>query len=156
LLLLSITSSPFTSLPHPASRRNHSPKTRTPVVDSRSLPSPPTATAIMSDKKNEDYTIRMPDSDSRSPFGEKEPFIIPKRPARAASNSPLSSRFAKIENNPAASILAYCFASISMTVVNKYVVSGSEWNLNFFYLAIQVTETSLFLPREMIAHTTES
>ncbi|KAI0540910.1 hypothetical protein GGR58DRAFT_92420 [Xylaria digitata] len=92
----------------------------------------------MSDKKNEDFTIRMPDSGSRSPFGgEKDPFIIPSRPTRPASHNSLASRFAKIENNPTASILAYCFASISMTVVNKYVVSGSEWNLNFFYLAIQ-------------------
>lgn len=27
---------------------------------------------------------------------------------------------------------------MSMTLVNKYVVSGPEWNLNFFYLAVQV------------------
>lgn len=44
----------------------------------------------------------------------------------------------KIENNPSLSILAYCLSSISMTVVNKYVVSGSSWNLNLFYLAVQV------------------
>ncbi len=25
-----------------------------------------------------------------------------------------------------------------MTLVNKYVVSGTEWNMNFLYLAIQV------------------
>ncbi|KAI1181588.1 hypothetical protein F5B17DRAFT_424654 [Nemania serpens] len=29
-----------------------------------------------------------------------------------------------------------------MTVVNKYVVSGPERNLNFFYLAVQVNEIS--------------
>ncbi|KAI1431613.1 hypothetical protein GGR50DRAFT_678662 [Xylaria sp. CBS 124048] len=92
---------------------------------------------MMSDKKNEDYAIRMPDTGIRSPFGEeKEPFIPP-RPSRVASHQSLASRLAKVENNPSASILAYCFASISMTVVNKYVVSGSEWNLNFFYLAVQ-------------------
>ncbi|KAI0400945.1 hypothetical protein F4802DRAFT_582441 [Xylaria palmicola] len=91
----------------------------------------------MSDKKNEDYAIRMPESGSRSPFGgEKDPFIPP-RPSRGAPHASFSSRLAKVENNPSASILAYCFASISMTIVNKYVVSGSEWNLNFFYLAIQ-------------------
>lgn len=44
----------------------------------------------------------------------------------------------QIANNPTASILGYCLASISMTVVNKYVVSGSDWNLMFLYLAIQV------------------
>ncbi|KAK7983307.1 hypothetical protein PG989_010709 [Apiospora arundinis] len=43
----------------------------------------------------------------------------------------------KIESSPAAAILAYCFSSMSMTLVNKYVVSGNEWNLNFFYLAVQ-------------------
>ncbi|KAI5928790.1 UDP-galactose transporter [Camillea tinctor] len=91
----------------------------------------------MSDKKNEDYAIRMPDSASRSPYGEKDSFIPP-RPSRASSqNHLLSSRISKIENNPTISILAYCLSSISMTVVNKYVVSGSEWNLNFFYLAVQ-------------------
>ncbi|KAI0395360.1 hypothetical protein F5Y17DRAFT_424003 [Xylariaceae sp. FL0594] len=92
----------------------------------------------MTDKKNEDYVVRMPESGGRSPFGgEKDPFIIPTRPPRAVPQNSLTSGFAKIENNPTASILAYCFASISMTVVNKYVVSGSEWNLNFFYLAVQ-------------------
>lgn len=43
----------------------------------------------------------------------------------------------QITNSPALSIIAYCLSSISMTVVNKYVVSGSFWNLNFLYLAIQ-------------------
>ncbi|KAK7913911.1 GDP-mannose transporter into the lumen of the Golgi [Apiospora marii] len=43
-----------------------------------------------------------------------------------------------IEGSPAAAILAYCFSSMSMTLVNKYVVSGNEWNLNFFYLLVQV------------------
>lgn len=51
------------------------------------------------------------------------------------SPAPLS----QLANNPAASILGYCLASISMTVVNKYVVSGSDWNLMFLYLAIQVS-----------------
>ncbi|KAI1115038.1 hypothetical protein F5Y14DRAFT_411949 [Nemania sp. NC0429] len=91
----------------------------------------------MADKKNEDYTIRMPESGSRSPFGGEKDLFIPSRPSRVAQHNTLVSPFAKIENNPTASILAYCFASISMTVVNKYVVSGSEWNLNFFYLAVQ-------------------
>ncbi|KAK7994515.1 UDP-galactose transporter [Apiospora marii] len=44
----------------------------------------------------------------------------------------------QIEGSPAAAILAYCFSSMSMTLVNKYVVSGNEWNLNFFYLLVQV------------------
>ncbi|KAI0022084.1 UDP-galactose transporter [Xylariomycetidae sp. FL0641] len=87
----------------------------------------------MSDKKNEDFSIRMPDTGIRSPYGEKDAF----RPPRTPSAPAMSSQLAKIENNPTVSILAYCLSSISMTVVNKYVVSGSEWNLNFFYLAVQ-------------------
>ena len=88
---------------------------------------------IMSDKKTDDYSIRMPESGYRE---EKEPFI-PTRPPRAQPQ--VASSLAQIENNPMISILAYCLSSISMTVVNKYVVSGTEWNMNFLYLAIQVS-----------------
>lgn len=90
----------------------------------------------MSDKKSDDYAVRMPDSGYRE---EKEPFIIPTRPGRPATQHAPSFNFAKIENSPLVSILAYCLSSISMTVVNKYVVSGHEWNMNFFYLAVQVS-----------------
>lgn len=89
----------------------------------------------MSDKKSDDYAIRMPDSGYRE---EKEPFI-PARPSRHQSQQNLASSFSQIENSPPISILAYCLSSISMTVVNKYVVSGGEWNMNFFYLAVQVS-----------------
>lgn len=70
------------------------------------------------------------------------------QPARrspfAPAPSPPNTALSKIANNPTASILGYCLASISMTVVNKYVVSGSEWNLMFLYLAIQVrSETTV-------------
>jgi GDP-mannose transporter len=43
-----------------------------------------------------------------------------------------------IGNNASAAVLAYCLSSISMTLVNKYVVSGASWNLSFLYLAMQV------------------
>lgn len=36
-------------------------------------------------------------------------------------------------------ILSYCFASILMTVTNKYVVSGRDFNMNFMLLAIQAS-----------------
>jgi len=36
-------------------------------------------------------------------------------------------------------IICYCFASILMTVVNKYVVSGKGFSMNFLLLAIQST-----------------
>lgn len=43
-----------------------------------------------------------------------------------------------ITSNPIISILAYCAASISMTIINKFCVSGKDFNLNFFFLAVQV------------------
>jgi GDP-mannose transporter len=36
-------------------------------------------------------------------------------------------------------IISYCTASILMTVTNKYVVSGYDFNMNFLLLAIQVS-----------------
>ncbi|CAK7200754.1 GDP-mannose transporter into the lumen of the Golgi [Sporothrix eucalyptigena] len=86
------------------------------------------------DKKNEDYVVRMDD-------------LTPGRPNPLRSfnaGSPAVSRGSKsaidlsrIENSPGFSILSYCLASISMTVVNKFLVSGSYWNMNFLYLALQ-------------------
>lgn len=72
--------------------------------------------------------------------GEKDGFLRGSSPHHASHASPLS----KLDNNAGACILAYCLASISMTVVNKYVVSGSYWNLNFLYLAIQVNSLVIF------------
>jgi GDP-mannose transporter len=91
----------------------------------------------MSDKKNEDFVVRMPEDDNFG--GEKDAFLSGTSPHhRARHDGALTSSISKIDNSPGASILAYCLSSISMTVVNKYVVSGSYWNLNFFYLAVQV------------------
>lgn len=89
----------------------------------------------MANKKHEDIEI----GDERDNGFEKEPFL-------ARSNSQNRPRlqdgwaayYDKIDHSPGASIMAYCLSSISMTVVNKYVVSGTYWNLNFFYLAVQV------------------
>lgn len=53
--------------------------------------------------------------------------------------SKMADIFSRLNASPGASILAYCISSISMTLVNKYVVSGQSWNLNFLYLAIQVS-----------------
>lgn len=49
------------------------------------------------------------------------------------------SFLASLENSGTAAILAYSFASISMTLVNKYIVSGHSWNLHLLYLGIQVS-----------------
>jgi GDP-mannose transporter len=97
----------------------------------------------MSHKKNEDIEMRANDGEE---FGaEKDPFLSRSNSHRARSDGPpvaVSAVIDKIDHSPGASILAYCLASISMTVVNKYVVSGSEWNLMFFYLAVQVCRVS--------------
>lgn len=88
----------------------------------------------MTDKKIEDPEARLPQSGFRNGFvDEKEGFLSTRH-----SRQPPSLAMSKISNSPGLSILAYCLSSISMTVVNKYVVSGDAWNLNLFYLAIQV------------------
>lgn len=90
----------------------------------------------MSNKRNEDLEM---DSMDKEGFSERESFL-PKSGSQRQDSFDASNGdvLAQLENNPGAAVLAYCFSSISMTVVNKYVVSGSSWNLNFLYLAIQV------------------
>jgi len=101
----------------------------------------------MSDKKNEDFVVRMPDNEDGFSV-EKDPFLRKSSPQRTSHRESLLQQFyAKIDNSPPASIIAYCLSSISMTVVNKYVVSGTFWNLNFLYLAIQVCVTLNLSPR---------
>lgn len=58
---------------------------------------------------------------------------VPKEPIRytPAPSAPLAS-------HPVVPIIAYCLSSILMTVMNKYVVSGTNWNMNFLLLAVQV------------------
>jgi len=93
----------------------------------------------MSHKKNEDIEMRALDGQEFG--GEKDPFLGRSNSHRARHDAPpipVGAFIDRIDHSPGASILAYCLASISMTVVNKYVVSGSDWNLMFFYLAVQV------------------
>ncbi|KAI5964903.1 VRG4 [Candida pseudojiufengensis] len=54
-------------------------------------------------------------------------------------NTPASSHSLanSISNSGPISIVAYCLSSILMTITNKYVVSGFNFNLNFLLLAIQ-------------------
>ncbi len=91
----------------------------------------------MDDKKNEDYGLRSPDIENRNFNGRSSPSRDPFIAARSPRNPP-PGPLSNVTNSPPLSILAYCLASISMTVTNKYCVSGPNWNLNFFYLAIQV------------------
>jgi hypothetical protein len=82
------------------------------------------------DKKSDDYKIDMP--------AGKE-FRAPSPVARPAP------RQVSLTENPMLSIFAYCGSSILMTTTNKYVLSGVDYNLNFFLLAVQVrSDTSPF------------
>lgn len=91
----------------------------------------------MSNKKNEDIEMRADGGNDMG--GEKDPFLGRNSPVSRPRRDPgAPAYFDQLNNSPGASILAYCLSSISMTVVNKYVVSGSSWNLNFLYLAVQV------------------
>lgn len=85
---------------------------------------------MVEDKKTDDYTVEMDKLDQ----GNKEFEAAPPPPLARAASSPPSS----LSNNPALPVLAYCFSSILMTVMNKYVLSGMDFNLNFLLLMIQV------------------
>ncbi|GAO48692.1 UDP-galactose transporter [Saitoella complicata NRRL Y-17804] len=73
----------------------------------------------MSDKRG-DYRVVVPEDDERVSTKRDEP-----------------SSVEQFLNSPAFPILSYCGASILMTVTNKYVLSGYDFNLNFFLLCIQ-------------------
>ncbi|KAM7182748.1 hypothetical protein V8F33_014052 [Rhypophila sp. PSN 637] len=104
----------------------------------------------MSNKKHED--IEMASTRESDAFAEKAPFLArSSSQPRSHKDAPLAGYFDKIDHSPGASIMAYCLSSISMTVVNKYVVSGSDWNLNFFYLAVQaiVCTAAILLSKQL-------
>lgn len=100
----------------------------------------------MANKKDDYYGVPTQDGaqeldglgGEHRPGSPYSPSLLGRRGSMGAGQGP-PSPLSTIANNPTASILGYCLASISMTVVNKYVVSGSEWNLMFLYLAIQVS-----------------
>jgi GDP-mannose transporter len=79
------------------------------------------------DKKSDDYRIDMSSSKSSR---------APSPVMRSAAH-----KSASITENPVAAILGYCGSSILMTVTNKYVLSGVDFNLNFFLLCVQVRST---------------
>lgn len=79
------------------------------------------------EKKSDDYAVDMPALDRNSRAFEPPP----------ASRQPLQTQ-TSLSNSPVLPILSYCGSSILMTVTNKYVLSGVDFNLNFFLLAVQV------------------
>lgn len=82
------------------------------------------------EKKRDDYVLEMTEKSQN--FEPVAP--VPRTPAAPSSS---------MANNPVAPILAYCGSSILMTVTNKYVLSGLDFNLNFFLIAVQVRNIGL-------------
>lgn len=98
----------------------------------------------MSNPEKGDHVINIPDDayDGR----DAKPSDKAASGLLASDYNGASTTTRQIENSTAVSIVAYCLSSISMTVVNKYVVSGSSWNLTFFYLAVQaIVSTSAII-----------
>jgi GDP-mannose transporter len=79
------------------------------------------------DKKSDDHGIDMP---AGKEFRAASP--LTRLPSVHRSGGP------SVTENPIAAVLAYCGSSIMMTVTNKYVLSGVDFNLNFFLLCVQV------------------
>ena len=79
------------------------------------------------DKKRDDYAIDMPQSKESS-------FRVPSPSMRSSPPRPLAA----VTENPMLAVLGYCGSSILMTVTNKYVLSGVDYNLNFLLLCVQV------------------
>ena len=88
------------------------------------------------DKKRDDYTVEMEERNGNN-FESPKPLPRPAAPVAA------------VANNPIFPILSYCGSSILMTVMNKYVLSGLDFNLNFFLLCVQVSGNRLasLIPR---------
>lgn len=80
------------------------------------------------DKKTDGYAIEM------DKLGQgNRTFEAPAPPPQPRGAPPTA-----LSSNPILPVLAYCGSSILMTVMNKYVLSGTNFNLNFFLLCVQV------------------
>lgn len=80
------------------------------------------------EKKTDDYKIDMP--------GGNAAF---NRVPSPALRGPPQRHHSSVTDNAQLAILSYCMSSILMTVTNKYVLSGVDFNLNFFLLCVQVS-----------------
>jgi GDP-mannose transporter len=82
----------------------------------------------MSDEKrrDNDYTIDIGKEKVEGP------------PSRARTPPATHHHHHSLSNNAMLAVLSYCVSSILMTTTNKYVLSGLDYNLNFFLLCVQV------------------
>lgn len=87
--------------------------------------------AMTDEKEKEEYPVQ------RGGEGRE---LLPSGPKAPASSSAQS-----YTSSPLVPILSYCASSILMTVTNKYVLSGTDFNLNFFLLCVQVRISYLAL-----------
>ena len=85
------------------------------------------------DKKHDDAIIDMKEMN-----GRKGAFDTPSRSPAPTQGPPSHPSAAAAANNPIFPVLSYCGSSILMTVTNKFVLSGTGFNLNFFLLCVQV------------------
>ncbi|KAK0834184.1 GDP-mannose transporter into the lumen of the Golgi [Friedmanniomyces endolithicus] len=86
----------------------------------------------MADEKKRDDGLAIEMGEDRSTNGHA--FDAQPKPILQTNSAPA---LGSVTNNPAISIAAYCGSSILMTVTNKYVLSGTNFNLNFMLLAVQ-------------------
>lgn len=83
------------------------------------------------EKRRDDIGIELADRNEQSPSAQL---------VAEAQNVPDMASHGGVSNNPVLAIASYCGSSILMTVTNKYVLSGVDFNLSFFLLAIQVRQ----------------
>lgn len=81
-------------------------------------------------KKRDDLVIDLNEKNGRYESPMRSP--MPPTPGLQQPGPPVPA------GNPVVPVLAYCASSIMMTVTNKFVLSGSGFNLNFFLLCVQV------------------
>ena len=92
--------------------------------------------AMASNKKRDDLGIELNEMrDYESPPASPMSSRTPMMPAPSGPAMPSGT----IASNPIIPVLSYCVSSIAMTVTNKFVLSGTGFNLNFFLLCVQVS-----------------
>lgn len=92
----------------------------------------------MDEKKRDSGDVAI-ELDDRKPNGPTFDAVPSRAHTPAMGSGGGSGGAASVQNNPAVSILCYCGSSILMTVTNKYVLSGTGFNMNFLLLCVQVS-----------------
>ncbi|GAB7362054.1 hypothetical protein MBLNU230_g2088t1 [Neophaeotheca triangularis] len=78
----------------------------------------------MADEKKRDFTIELGEKQPTGSFNAEPKPTMPSPPTLNTSS-------------PIVPVLAYCGSSILMMVTNKYVLSGTGFNMNFLLLCVQ-------------------